>query len=145
MRFTILSFALLCSVAFGCTPSTPGPVAAKGTVMTKGGRPCDNALVVFHPLEKDRINDPKPVGKTDTQGGFVLTTFAENDGAIPGEYAITVVWPGQNSKSSKLSMTGEGGAAGADQLKGKFGDPSKPLLKATIPSQGAPDLAFEVD
>ena len=113
--------------------------------MTKGGRPCDNALVVFHPLEQGRINDPKPVGKTDTQGGFVLTTFAENDGAIPGEYAITVVWPGQDAKSSKMSITGEGGAAGADQLKGKFGNPSKPLLKATIPSQGATNLVFEVD
>ena len=145
MRSKLLSFTLLCSIAVGCIPSAPGPVATKGIVKTKSGRPCDNALVVFHPLGKDRLNDPKPVGKTDSKGSFVLTTFAENDGALPGDYAITVVWLGQEAKSSKLSVTGEGGAAGADQLKGKFGNPSKPLLKATVPSKGGTDLAFEVD
>ena len=112
MRFTTRSLALLCLFALGCTPSASGPVATKGTVKTKSGRPCDNALVVFHPLEKERLNDAKPVGKTDSNGSFVLTTFAENDGAIPGEYGITIVWPGQEAKSSKLSITGEGGAGG---------------------------------
>ncbi len=117
----------------------------KGIVKTKSGRPCDNALVVFHPLEQDRLNDPKPVARTDKDGYFVLTTFAENDGALPGEYAVTVVWPGQDPKASKMSMTGEGGAVGADQLKGKFGNPSKPLLKATIPNGGVQELSLEVD
>jgi len=42
-------------------------------------------------------------------------------------------------------MTGEGGVAGADQLKGKFGNPTKPLLKTTVPSQGGADLEFKVD
>ena len=62
MRSKILSVLLLCSFAIGCTPSASGPVATKGTVKTKRGRPCDNALVVFHPLEKDWLNDPKQGG-----------------------------------------------------------------------------------
>lgn len=132
-------------MAVGCAPSEPIPVSTKGIVKTKSGRPCDNALVVFHPLEQDRLNDPKPVARTDKDGYFVLTTFAENDGALPGEYAVTVVWPGQDPKASKMSMTGEGGAVGADQLKGKFGNPSKPLLKATIPNGGVQELSLEVD
>ena len=37
-------------------------------------------------------------------------------------------------------MTGEGGAVGVDQLKGKYGNPSMPLLKTTISNKGA-DLA----
>jgi len=37
-----------------------------------------------------------------------------------------------------------GQPVGADQLKGKFGDPSRPLLKATIPSNGAQDISLEV-
>lgn len=144
MRFYILSFTLLLSVAFGCSPSGPAPTSTKGTIKTKSGRPYDNALVVFHPLDQGRLNDPKPVGKTDSNGHFVLTTFSENDGALPGEYAITVVWPGQDAKSRKFSMTGEGGSVVPDQLKGKFGNPSNPLLRATIPIKGAMDLAFEV-
>ncbi len=145
MRFLKWTGALLLSFVLGCAPSEPTPVATKGVVKTKNGRPCDNALVVFHPLEQSRMNDPKPVAKTNSDGRFVLTTFAENDGALPGEYAITVVWPGKEAKPSKLSMTGEGVAEGADQLKGKFGNPSKPLLKATIPKEGAPELSLEVD
>ncbi len=135
---------LLC-LATGCGSSEPTPVSTKGVVKTKSGRPCDNALVVFHPLDQGRVNDPKPVATTNAEGQFVLTTFAVNDGAIPGEYAVTVVWPGQDAKTSKMSMTGEGGAVGADQLKGKFGNPSKPLLKVTVPKEGAIALTFEVD
>lgn len=60
-------------------------------------------------------------------------------------YAVTVVWPGQQPKLGKISMTGEGAPVGPDQLKGKFGSPSNPLLKATIPKKGAPDLSLEVD
>ena len=42
-------------------------------------------------------------------------------------------------------MTGEGEAVGADQLKGKFGDPNKPLLNATIPIKGTSDIMLVVD
>lgn len=136
---------LLLSFAFGCAPSGPAPVASKGIVKTKNGRPCDNALVVFHPRDVGRLNDPKPVAKTDGEGRFVLRTLSENDGALPGEYAVTVVWPGKDAKASKISMTGEGEAVGTDQLKGKFGDPNKPLLNATIPIKGASDIMLVVD
>jgi hypothetical protein len=145
MRIASFALGLVLSFALGCTPSEQTPVPSKGVLKTKGGRPCDNALVVFHPLDVSRVNGPKPVAKTDGEGNFVLRTFSENDGALPGEYAVTVVWPGKDAKAGKMSMTGEGEAVGADQLKGKFGDPSKPLLKATIPTKGATDLSLVVD
>lgn len=145
MKFAILSTVFSLSFVVGCGSSEPTPVPTKGVVKTKNGRPCDNALVVFHPIDQGHLNDPKPVATTNTEGEFVLTTFSVNDGALPGEYSVTVVWPGKDPKASKMSMTGEGGSVGADQLKGKYGDPSKPLLKATVAKEGAPALAFEVD
>ena len=145
MRFISLAVPLLLLTLAGCSPSDPIPVATKGIVKNKAGRPCNGALVVFHPTEKERLNDAKPVATTDPDGRFVLSTFAENDGALPGEYAITIVWPSQDSKSSKLSLSSQGGAGGVDQLKGKYGNPSKPLLKATISSQGPKDIELEVD
>jgi hypothetical protein len=114
-------------------------------VKSKSGRPCSNALVVFHPTDKERINDPKPVATTDAEGRFALTTFSKSDGARPGEYAVTVVWPGQEQKGSKISLTGEGGGSGADRLKGKYGNPSKPLLRATITREAVDELLLEVD
>ena len=145
MRIVNLITLAIFTVFLGCGSSEPAPVSTKGIVKTKGGRPCDNALVVFHPLDQGRLNDPKPVATTNAEGQFVLTTFAPNDGALPGQYAVTVVWPGKDPKASKISVSGEGGSVGADQLKGKFGNPSKPLLKATVPKEGAPALDFEVD
>lgn len=137
---------LVCSlIAVGCSPSEPGPVSVKGTVKTSKGAPCDNALVVFHPTAKERLNDPKPVATTNAEGVFVLTTFAQDDGALPGDYAVTVVWPGKAGAASKMSLSGEGEAVGADQLKGKYGDPSRPLLKATVPTEGAANIALEVE
>lgn len=139
-------FILVCSlIAVGCSPSEPAPVAVKGTVKTAKGQPCDNALVVFHPTAKERLNDPKPVATTNAEGVFVLTTFAQDDGALPGDYAVTVVWPGKAGAASKMSLSGEGEAVGADQLKGKYGDPSRPLLKATVPTEGAANIALEVE
>ena len=145
MKIAILVLPLMLSLAFGCSPSGPVPVASTGIVKTKSGSPCDNALVVFHPLDGSRVNDPKPVAKTDSEGRFVLRTFSESDGAIPGEYAVTVVWPGKAGTGTKISMTGEGEVVGADQLKGKFGDPNKPLLNATIPSKGITNILLVVD
>jgi len=143
VRIDLLTLSLLLSFAFGCSPSEPAPVASKGIVKTKDGRPCDNALVVFHPLDTGRLNDAKPVAKTDGEGRFVLRTFSEDEGALPGEYAVTVSWPSKNAKASKLSISGEGETVGTEQLKGGFGDPSKPL-KATIPNKGAPEISLEV-
>jgi len=132
-------------MVLGCSQSGPAPVSVKGTVKTKKGQPCDNALVVFHPTAKDRLNDAKPLATTNAEGKFVLTTFAQDDGALPGDYGVTVVWPGKPGSASKMSLTGEGEAVGEDQLKGKYGIPSTPLLKATVPAQGGADLTFEVD
>ena len=145
MKFALLSTVFFLSFVVGCGSSKPTPVPTKGVVKTKSGRPCDNALVVFHPIDQGRLNDPKPVATTNNEGEFVLTTFAVNDGALPGDYAVTVVWPGKDPKAGKMSMSGEGGTVGADQLKGKFGNPSKPLLKATVAKESAPALAFEVN
>jgi hypothetical protein len=140
--FLIVLFALM---AIGCTPSKVQPVAAKGVVKTKGGQPCDGAFVVFHPQEKERINDPKPVATADPQGNFVLTTFAQNDGAIPGEYGITIVWPGKAGAEKEFSLSGEGGNAGADQLAGRYGNPRAPAIKISVPKEGAQDLQLIVE
>ena len=149
MKSNILLFVtMVCSVLMmGCSSSEPAPVPVKGMVKTKKGQPCDNALVVLHPTAKDRLNDAKPVATTNAEGKFVLTTFALDDGALPGDYSVTVVWPGKGGAESKFSLSGEGegAAGGADQLKGKYGNPSQPLLKATVPAQGGADLLLEVE
>ncbi|QDV11110.1 hypothetical protein CA51_09700 [Rosistilla oblonga] len=123
-------------VLAGCGDDVTTTVAS-GTVRTDSGTPCDGALVVFHPQESERINDPKPVATCDDQGKFTLTTFQKDDGAEPGKYGVTVVWQAK-VKAGRLSLSSESEPVGKDQLKGKYGKPASPLLTAEV-TAGSPN------
>lgn len=115
---------------FGCGDGgKPKTYAVKGKV-TYRSQPCSGALVVFHPADKGRENDPKPVATVKDDGTYSLSTFDENDGAAMGDYNVTIVW-NVKAKESKLSLGSEG-SGGADKLGGRFGDPRNPKLKASV-------------
>ena len=135
-------------LAAGCSqPVKTAP--SRGVIKTSKGQPCEKALIVFHPTEAKRINDPKPLAISDSTGAFVVRTFGTDDGAIPGEYGVTVVWQAEPAgEKPKMSLFGdeEGGRnVGPDRLKGKYGDPKKPRIKITIPSGGDPNLSIQVE
>ena len=67
------------------------------------------------------------------------------DGALPGEYGVTVVWPGENQGKSELSLSGEGSSGGADRLGGKYGNPKDPKIKVTIPANGDLNMKIEIE
>ena len=71
----------------GCSSDgKPQPVPVSGTVLYKG-QPVPGAQVVF--LSKG--TSPAAVGNTDDGGNFSLSTYDEEDGAVPGDYSVTVV------------------------------------------------------
>ena len=132
-------------VGCGGEPSKPARAPVSGTVVTKGGKECDGALVVFHASAPGRATDAKPVGTTGVDGSFALTSFETNDGAIPGDYGVTIVWPA-STKSAKMSLSSEGGGGGGgDQLAGRYGDPRSPKIKISVPKEGLTDLRLEVE
>jgi hypothetical protein len=55
-----------------------------------GNQPLAEAMVLFHPLDPSAPQAPKPLGYSDQDGNFALTTLQPQDGAPAGEYAITV-------------------------------------------------------
>jgi hypothetical protein len=68
----------------GCGGS--GTVKVRGTV-TLDGKPLRGAVVTFVPSgEKGRAAS----GATQADGSFQLTTFKPDDGALPGDYKVTV-------------------------------------------------------
>ena len=138
--------AALAAVVVGCQrgPVRPATAPVAGRVVTKDGSPCDGALVVFHPSAPGRGTDAKPVGKTADDGAFSLTTYEAGDGAVPGSYGVTVVWPGK-PKEAKMSLSGEGGGGSVDRLAGRYGDPASPKITADVPKEGLPDLVVEVE
>lgn len=131
-------------VLLGCGENAPPTVVLKGSIKTAGGEACGGAFLVFHPQEPERLNDSKPFAIADDAGNFTVTTFSEGDGALPGDYAVTVVWPGK-SKAAKLSLSSEssGVGGGEDQLKGAYGDPKTTDLKVTVTNE--PNLSLDLE
>ena len=63
----------------------PQPFPAGGTVLYKS-EPVEGATVTFLP----QGNSQAAIGQTDAKGRFRLQTYQPADGAVPGEYKVTV-------------------------------------------------------
>lgn len=77
-----------CLLVMGCgSDGKPRRVPVSGTVRYLGN-PIPGGDVVFVPV--DRSSGFRACGKSDERGHFELTTFDDRDGALPGEYKVTV-------------------------------------------------------
>lgn len=76
------------ALAIGCSGegSVEGVVPVSGTVTQKGA-PLAGASVGFAPTGE---GGKAASGKTDATGRFKLTTLKADDGALPGDYSVTV-------------------------------------------------------
>lgn len=141
----VVALPVLMVVFLGCSNNTARTVASRGVLKTSKGEACEGALVVFHPLEKGRVNDPKPVATVDASGSFVLRTHTQDDGAEPGEYGVTVVWLGPAVGAKEFSLSSESASGTTDRLGGKYGNPKDPKFKVTIPPDGNQAIELKVD
>lgn len=90
------------------------------------GQPLAEAQVVFHPQFSADESFPQPIGQTDAQGNFVLSTFQASDGAPAGEYLITV-------ELRDLRQVGEETVRdGRNLLPARFGKPQESGLRYTV-------------
>jgi len=81
---------LALSATGGCSRETKLPChPVRGQVLLND-RPLAEAVVVFHALAPSPLPAPKPLAYTDADGRFAMTTLRSGDGAMIGEYAVTV-------------------------------------------------------
>ena len=95
-------------------------------VVTYEGKPIDEAQVVFHPLDAMAAPDNRPLGITDEQGHFRLTTFEANDGAPTGTYKVTVSW------QDRVLVGEEAIRSGKSLIPVVYNDPAKTPLEHTV-------------
>jgi hypothetical protein len=99
----LLVGSALAVFALGCGGVTSKTVPVEG-IVTYEGVPVDGATVVFH--SKSTASDAHDAtGRTGSDGIFHLTTFNQGDGALPGEYDVSI------SKKPAL-IEDEGGGGG---------------------------------
>jgi hypothetical protein len=157
---SVLGFLLSAAVlaGAGCGGGVK-PVKVQG-VVTLDGNVLSGATVTFAPLQQGG----RPAGAvTGADGKFWLTTFNTGDGALPGEYKVTVRLEqgdpqGQVRDPAKLeekdaaaffarhSPKGKAAAAAARKKAPRspvpaiYGDPTKTPLQEVVPTRGPVQL-----
>jgi hypothetical protein len=149
MRTMKLVF-VVCLLAFvGCGPAEDKwkkgrlkTVPASGTV-TMNGQPVADATVIFAPTSPTGIGS---AAKSDSSGKFVLSTYPDEAGAVPGSYMVMVnkieVPPLPGANAPEVSS-----AVYAKHLVPKrYSDPLKSGLKVEIPQgdAGISDIKLEL-
>lgn len=122
MTARICAVGLLAVALSSCskTADRPPTYTVGGRVVFEGN-PAAGAVVIFHPTTGTPAAE-RPRAKTDANGEFKLTTFAADDGAPAGEYAVTVEW----------KKVGDHPEQGVDLLPAAYADPTTSRLKATV-------------
>lgn len=112
----------------GCRKQSQQEIFEVEGVLTVNGEPAANASLAFHPLDRDS-NPRCPVGRTDTHGHFHLTTHSDFDGAPPGDYAVTIVWPDESSLIDDCNCSD---FLQHDRLKGFYGNADQSEIRVTV-------------
>ncbi len=114
--------AFLGLFVMGCGGGTPKPVKVSGSILVNN-QAADGALVRLWPVD-EATNPTKPLGYVQPDGSFQLTSLAENDGAPPGRYKVTVEW--RPKKKSQMQPDGP------DKLNGRYADPKASKIEVTV-------------
>ena len=84
----ILVTSVLAAVGVpGCGPRNPKTYPVRGTVVFKDGAPVTWGTIEFHPVGRQAAAR----AEIQSDGSFALSTYGQNDGAVPGKYQVTVV------------------------------------------------------
>jgi hypothetical protein len=137
--------AVLLVAGSGCGGSGK-PVKTEGLV-TLDGKPVDGATVTFHPAAEQGRS---ATGLTGVDGVFQLQTFAEADGALPGEYKVTVIKteaaeaPGSASGPQQMMKTMFNRKKKRTSLLPKeYADISRTPLRVQVPHKGQVTLQLK--
>ena len=126
--FALVVFILGC----GANPH-PELRRVSGRVIYKG-RPIADATVAFYSNESKRL----ATGYTDKSGSYSLTSYAEDDGALPGQHRVVVTKVEVAENSESLSMD--------DALKTRQREePSRHLLPKIYASSDTTPLIVTVN
>jgi hypothetical protein len=125
-----LAIALLAFALSSCAGNGLYPVA--GRVMYRG-EPAAGAVVFLRRTGADLQNEQTIMGIVQQDGSFTLVCGSLGSGAPPGDYDVLIEW-----------KAGPHQAKVPDRLKGRYANPSRPLLHATIKAENNELAAFEL-
>ena len=123
-RPLLVGFAAALLVTPGCTPDGPKLTPVTGTVSVNG-KPAAGALVFLHRKGKTDATEPTPYATAADDGTFKVLWQPGQEGALPGDYAVTLVWP-------DMTKAPDGGGGRPDRLRGTYDKAVTATLTATV-------------
>jgi hypothetical protein len=144
-RHAIVLAMVALVTAVGCEnkdANLPLRVPVSG-VVTFENQPLANATVIFYPTSHEHT----ATAMTDENGRYELQTFRPGDGAVPGQFSVTVrkveVKAGRTSGGDETNddggdTGGEGGPPAVERslIPAKYGSIGTSMLKADVAETG---------
>ena len=153
MRLCLLCAGLAVFLGLaGCEPESrrDGPEMVKVTgTLTLDGEPVDGGHIRFSP----EGNGPAAFAETDSRGRYQLRTYDPGDGAIPGNYRISVTkevtegvveFESQQEREEYLKKNGRPNRKVTNALPKKFANPDTSGLTAEISLAGSKRVDLEL-
>lgn len=126
-------------VLSGCG-SGGGPDTVKVTgIVTYNGAPVSDASVTFTP-EKGR----PATGITDAAGKFSLTTFAKDDGAVPGMHKVTIAPNASQIPPMPGTPEAAASAAGKPPFPPRYANLEQSGFSAEVKNSGENNFTFSM-
>ena len=114
--FLVVAVVWTLTVAGCSSQKTRHPISGQVNI---DGKPAARARVFLVPLTGA---PERPSAETLPDGSFNMSGA---DGAVAGEYAVTVIWPTYTVNGGEEIQTG-------DKLNGRYGNSGNPAAKVTI-------------
>lgn len=137
---------LLLVAVLGCGSGNPKTIKTTG-VVTYNGKPVEGAMVSFGSTEGKRSAG----GQTDANGRFTLTTFAQDDGAVPGQYTVAVskseITGGMTEDEEHAAVQAQKPVSqpkSVDKLPAKYKSGNTSGLKAAVTEGGENHFEFDL-
>lgn len=135
----VLVLVLLGQASCRAKRERPPVVPVTGEVFSRG-QPAAGATVTLIRLDEPFADSPH--GVVDAEGAFRISTYQRDDGAPPGDYAVTIVWRGPNPRANG---EGDEDAAGPDRLAGRYANPQASPWRMTVGHEAVRLERFEIE
>lgn len=134
---------------FGGSSSRPKLIPVSGSVKVKGV-PAPNITVTFFAVGSAPRN---PTGTTDAEGNFKLTSYDTDDGAVAGDYVVTLAATKATASKKPEEMTAQdmidmskAGKTTHDEgtIPLKYADPKTSELKRSVVAGDSNVFNFDI-
>ena len=145
----VLTAVFSLGIVAGCGDSKPRRIAVRGNV-TYRGKPLGKGTVSFTRIGAGGASLNRPAtGELQSDGSYAMRTFGQDDGVLPGEYAVTIVsldYGKRVAADRGATVHGQEPPARLPSLiPEKYGSPQMSGLKASVPPDASGTLRFDFD